>query len=138
MSASLPHNASLPTYPIAYSVQRTAYRYVPRRYVYLPSFSPHLITRPSLPSSPIPSPISFSPISSPSSSSFYSSTPSPTGRPEGLSRRGFCPVTREDKLRYDSWAWLVLVLEKGALERRSVEGGIEVPSSCTVFEYWQE
>lgn len=29
---------------------------------------------------------------------------------------------------------------EGALERRSVEGGIEVPSSCTVFEYssWQE
>lgn len=36
-------------YPIAYSVQRTAYTYVPRRYVYLPSFSPHLLTRPSNP-----------------------------------------------------------------------------------------
>lgn len=50
-------------------------------------------------------------------------------------------MMREDKVRlgrYDSWAWLVLVLEKGALERRSVEGGIEVPLSCTVFEYWQE
>lgn len=45
-------------------------------------------------------------------------------------------MTREDKGRYDSWA--CLVLEKGALERRSVEGGIEVPLSCTVFEYWQE
>lgn len=62
----------------------------------------------------------------------------PQAQQDWKTRRGFCPVTREDKLRYDSWAWLVLVLEKGALERRSVEGGIEVSSSCTVFEYWQE
>lgn len=122
---SLPHNASLPILQrIAYSVQRITYRYVPRRYVYLPSFSPHLF-------SPIPSLPSPLLSSSPSSSSFYSSTPSPTRRPEGFSRRGFFTATREDKGRYDSWAWLVL-------ERRSVEGGIEVPLSCTVFEYWQE
>lgn len=116
---ALPYNASLPTYPIAYSVQRTAYTYIGMRYLggmYTFPASPLIVslvrpfhpvqshlTHPSLPS-PLLS-------SSPSSSSFYSSTPSPTRRPEGFSRRGSCPVMREDKVRYLGtirglgWCW---------------------------------
>lgn len=92
------------TYPITYSVQRTAYRYVPRRYIYLPSFSPYLITRPSLPSSPIPSLPSPLLSSSPSSSSFYSSTPRPTRIPEGVSSQRRERI-REGTIRGLGWCW---------------------------------
>lgn len=49
-------------------------------------------------------------------------------------------MTREDRLRYDSWAWLVLEGGRGHWRGVRLEGGIEVPLSCTVFEYssWQE
>lgn len=97
------------TYPIAYSVQRIG-MYLGGMYTFPAS---PLILSLVRPFHPVPSHLSHL-LSSPPpllhlpSSPFYSSTPSPTRRPEEFSRRSFCPVTREDRLRYDSWAWLVL------------------------------